>query len=510
MSTSDAEPQGSTVAARTSTPWAQRFVGLGAVLLALGVVSIFVTSSYLQAAPSEVMDFHVADGWCIPGTESIGQHCFGDFSIVDDYFGGDGDAWNAGGAVAPSNYPAIAWYPALAAVHLGHLLGGGRAALLLYLGLSTACLLAPAIWVGWRRWSSRGAIALALIGLGSAPFLVTLDRGNSVALTVPPLLAFAVSFARRRYGWATVALICAALLKPQLAVLAVLLLAHRRYRDVAVAALGTATVTVLGFLPFPHFPQNILGWLRALTSYSSIQSASAPYPVNLGLGRSLVNGLDLVGIGQGMGATARAHLASWLDAHGSTLNFTVLAVGAVVLLLFSRGAPHLWSLTLALLMVTFASSTVYLYYISMFVVPTALLLRSPVESEAGRSAPWHGSLDETTDGGRVHRLVAWTLVAVLALLMAPIAIPPRVLGNRLMSFWSLDGASGAYQVLLGPALVVLLVVILVGMVHESLSRRRRAGRADIAERSADPPPESGPAVDGKGARAPEVVTPAGG
>lgn len=460
--------------ARTApSTWANRYVALATALLVVAVGSIWYVSSYMQLAPSEILSFPLSDNWCIPSQEGIGVHCFGDYAIARSYFAGDFDPWNGAASLPPSNYSAIGWLPALAASWLGSLLGGGRASLVIYLAAELTCLLTPAFWVGWRAKTAELPTSTLLLGVASAPVLIAIDRGNSVAFAVPFMLVAGIALVRRRWTWVVVGIVGAAILKPQLALLAVLLLVNRRYRDLAVTAVATAGLTVAGFAAFPHFPTNLLNWVKAVTAYSAVQSAESTYPVNLGVGRSVVTLLDFLGAGQLMGAGSRTALAQWLDANGTTINLCLLATIAIVLWLSAKHIPAPWSLTLAVFAVLYSSSTVYTYYLTLFLVVVAVIVRDP-DLARPVSLQRSGALDIGDAQPRSIRAVNGALITVLALVMAPVIVPTQLLGDGIVRFWNLDGARTVYQTALGPALLVLFCFLVLGSLWQVRRRHRAA------------------------------------
>jgi hypothetical protein len=460
--------------------WADRYIALSTVLLGIGLVSVWTVSSYLRLTPSELASFVLPDGWCNVGQESIGVHCFGDFAIVNELFAGD--PWNSGfGSVA--SYPALAWIPSLVIFRLGAMTGSARASLLVFLAISAVALFTPAVWAGWRSWTTKAPISLALVGGATAPFLITLDRANTMALVVPFLLLFAVSYARKNVLLMCVAIAGAALLKPQMALLAILLLSQRKYRALILTGGSTAVLTVLGFAVFPsHFPANFRGWLSAISGYSGSQSVDTVYPYNLGIGRSLLTVVDITGIGADIGLERRATVVTWLGESGNLLSGVAICAGAIVLVLLGRKITALWSVVLAFLIVLYSSSTVYLYYTSMFLVVAALVIRdpAPIARPDALDGNWSGGLDaESADApaarhSRGEMMVSGLVVVVTGLVLAPVIIPAKLVSAGLLARHNLAGLTSFSQLLVGP-LLLLLFVSMLGYGCIRIVRDRRGG-----------------------------------
>lgn len=225
-------------------------------------------------------------------------------------------------------------------------------------------------------------------------------------------------------------------------------------------------LTVAGFALFPRFPHNILDWLDALRGYSGVQPAAAPYPSNLGIGRSLISLLDMTGVSQLLGADGRAFAASWLDVHGTAINLFALAVTAMVLWFTGRRLPVAWTFGLATFMVLYSSSTVYFYYLCLVLPLAALVVRDPLA--APDAVGPSGTLDRE-HGTSSDRVAHGVLVTVLALAMAPIVVPPDLLGERLNAFWQLYGVSGVHQTWTGPVLLVGFGTLLVAAIVKALA-----------------------------------------
>ncbi|GAA3802414.1 glycosyltransferase 87 family protein [Cellulomonas soli] len=480
--------------AGTARTWAERYGSLAVLGLGIGLLTLWVAASYLERVPSTLMVFPPADNWCQIGTESFGVHCFGDFAIVDELFAQD--AWNSGwGSVA--SYPALAWLPSLLIRRLGESLGGGQLPTAMFLVVAGSCLLVPAVWAAWGNLRSRLPVTVVLVGASTSAFLVTMDRANTVALTVPALLLFAVAVSRRKFGWVGVAVTVAALLKPQLALLAVVLLAHRQYRTFVLTAVSTAGFTVLGFLAFPrYFPENLFGWVRAISGYSDIQSIDVGYPVSLGASRGVLTVVDLTGLGALLGDD-RAALVDALGSAAGLLNLVVIGLLAAVILLTARRVNPLWTVFLAFGVVLYSSSTVYVYYLSMLLAVAALVLRDARTSTPPTGRTWAGTLDDgpATTASRMTRVATGSLVVATVLVLAPVVVPTAVLPDGLVDAWSVGGVPSLYQLVSGPVLLAAMALVALGALRAWRSSRAGdepqvqdgpAARADGDEVEADP------------------------
>jgi hypothetical protein len=118
---------------------------------------------------------------------------------------------------------------------------------------------------------------------------MTLDRGNSVGFAVPPLLLF-VSHIRRSPAWvAPVAVVLASAVRPQFALIAVALIAMRRYRAFLAAAAGVMLSTALGFALWPgSSSQHAASWLQNAFSYQGYIDLQNGQIANLSFAHSVV------------------------------------------------------------------------------------------------------------------------------------------------------------------------------------------------------------------------------
>ncbi len=437
---------------RTST-WASRYLQLALVAFVFAFITIWITSSYFAVSPTELTSLHLRDLHCEASQAVSKVHCFSDFSIVREIFD-RADPWNAG--KVSTSYPPIAWAPALTAATIGDsFLGGGHAGTLLYLFIAGICLLIPGLWAAKGRWRTDGLLVVLLTSIGAAPALSLLDRGNNVAFAIPFLLVTAVGYQRQDSRLLFIGIVGAALLKPQMIVLAALPLAQRQYRVAFGSAITAGVVTLLSFAAFPaHFPKNVLGWLHTMMAYNNYQEPGVGYPYNLSVGRSVVTVADSF-FGGVMSAEFRGGLLHIVDKGGFIAVLGCLALSMAVLWFTAQKVPRIYSLALAFLMVILSSSVVSVYYTALLIVIAALILRDP--NAEPRFSERFGVLDASP---QVGRLAPYVIIIVTALILAPVILPTEIPAFVTGYHAKLTGrVVSLYQLWLGPLLLALFVFL---------------------------------------------------
>ena len=244
-------------------------------LLAAAVPLWWILVGYFAQAPTENISFSRVDGWCDPGTQGIGVHCFGDFQPPRQLL--DAPSVWAGDGIS-GGYTPVGLTPHVIAQGLEAAGLGVRGSLVVFLVAMALAMSLPAVFTAFRGASgTRGPLPLLLFFAAAAPALITPDRGNSAGFPIPFMLLFAI-YAGRNPRWVAIAsIIVAAGIRPQFVLLAVGLLAFRRTKDALLAVAGATSATAISFLLWPgDRAGNIQAWWSHITTYSESVGPNAP------------------------------------------------------------------------------------------------------------------------------------------------------------------------------------------------------------------------------------------
>jgi hypothetical protein len=257
-------------------PWSEWGVRLLAILslaLTASLAWIWIESSYRSVTVASRLSYFSSDKPWMPidsvARPIIGNHFFGDFQLP---FAWGGNLLHTFSPYLSSSIPEN--YTPLAAVFFVpfHLLSL-RYAALVYLVLSAAVFLVP-LWLllAPLKWEYR-VIFLAPVAVLTAPFVTTVDRGNTIGIGMG-LVAWAI-WAWRSESW----MLCGAFLalavafKGYPAALLVVPLALRRYRFTTLVAASAVALNLLALMLYPG------GYLRnlraALPAQGSLQLTQA-------------------------------------------------------------------------------------------------------------------------------------------------------------------------------------------------------------------------------------------
>lgn len=389
-------------ARRRYSPSSLLFVSVAALGILL-VFSSVVAIHYFGKDPVTSLSYIPEDGFCRTDLhEGVGVHCFSDYQFVVP-FTSQPNPWDRYEGYL-MNYPASGMLPHAFFGVVGRQTGEPNAGLFGYLGLLIAALLVPAFWASRGKSASIRVATLGLFGLLSAPSIMALDRGNSIALVVPAVLAFLVALRRGNDRWAVIAIVLAALVKPQYALLFLVLVAMRKWRRAGMAIAGVIVTNVLAFLVWPRdFPGEIVqAGYNVLRSGSTVPLSDA-FPSNV----SLSKGLHVVEkvVRHLTGTTDGAYM---VDAHALVAGAVTATVICGLILIAGTRIPAYLSGILVVMCVSLVPSTSWSYYLVFALPVAAILLRDPLGAPVRDR--WNGVLDKA--GGSVGRVVASVMIVV--------------------------------------------------------------------------------------------------
>ena len=409
------------MSAAAPDPWPRRLVAMLIALFAVSVIVSWTSVSYLGRNPAAVESFMPADGWCDPATDGIGVHCFGDFQLPRAFLGEE-SPWDpvyaAPGAVpAPNPYTATAMTPHVVARAIEWVGAGHQGSMIAYLVLLAAALLAPALWATLGRPRPRDWVPLLLIGVASGPFLTTMDRGNSAGFAVPFILLFAL-YVRRRPDWvAPVALVGAALIRPQFILLALALVAFGRIRSTLAAVGAWLIISVAAFAALPGGVfSNLSAWWSDLGAFDAQVDR---------LGVPLVASDDVVNLSASHTLTLLSGpggaLRDWVLANPMIPGIALAALALVTVLIAPSRRVLPMALVVALIVPILTQALSFGYYL-MVVLPLAALILGPSADALDRTGSTRersGMLSGLSRSSRVMTVWAWGLLATIGLSVVP-------------------------------------------------------------------------------------------
>jgi hypothetical protein len=252
------------------------------------VTTLFI-ASYFGRNVLSLFIFAPNDGWCLENEPGIGIHCFGDFGAVLASTAKGFDGFYAGESVVQS-YPPLNFY-IYKAFHILATISSYRISLVVFLIFLIAALLTPAMLSLTR--SENSTVRNILISLGTLtflPFIMTLDRGNSLGLAIP--LLFVYLYPRNKLGEfkKTLVLILLVNLKPQFILL--MFLEFRRITwqlKFQKLFLVTSSYLLLFLVGSPRNTfTNIISFLNAIRDYGNLD-LSRQFPYNYSFGQGIYN-----------------------------------------------------------------------------------------------------------------------------------------------------------------------------------------------------------------------------
>jgi hypothetical protein len=272
---------------KTSGDWLFSLLGWSWVL----VLPLWIAVGFYIGKPvTEQISFLVDDGWCDVPAQSIGQHCFGDYYAPIEWLQ---STWHTGNLWTLFNhpYPPTANYPYVLAFWADRFFGDGRLVLLSFLGLLGISMLIPA-FILVRGGFCKGAgrwIPFFLLGVGSTPFIIILDRGSALGFSMPFLVIFTWGLFRDKSAPTVLSLVVLVCLKPHFALLAIVFLFLRRYQQLLMSGAFSLILFIIGFVLWPgDLVANFNTWLENVLTYSGYVSLSQDWPPNYSAAKSIL------------------------------------------------------------------------------------------------------------------------------------------------------------------------------------------------------------------------------
>jgi hypothetical protein len=399
----------------------ERALLLGTVLLVSAVSAVvgYVLTQYYSVDVLSSLVSNPED--CILNWDPhIGKHCFSDYHLPLSW-GMRPNPWAPYPLFMPpdfrpngSNYPAAAMVPQLIFGLLAKWLSAPRLGLLGYLLALTIAVLTPAVWATRGARGLERIVVFVACGAAAIPAWMVLDRANSVALLAPVGLVFLVAMCRHRWGLVAIMVVLATLIKPQFAVLAVVLFAARQWRMGGAAVVGAVASSLAAYLLWPRdFPATIAQSIHTTLNYGSPGLAVGFR--NVSFGRALMLIPDGIKAAQTGGKIPDGFLAT----PRSLAGYAALVVIVVAVLALGPRVPPLLTGIMLLASASLFPALVFHYYL-VFVLPiAALVLRDP------DGPPGAGIFNRlATHGGR-RRAVGICVSLAVALSIAQVALPGR-------------------------------------------------------------------------------------
>jgi hypothetical protein len=467
---------------RTSLGW--MLMGLLALQLAISVPVSWVLSSYFDVdVPASLMYFG-KDGWCNLATEGVGKHCFGDFQerfLIDP----------SGRPPWPNNLelsPIGPFFTGAANTLAGFL--PARLVLTLVILAYGACLLVPAVWAArGRPWPLRFLI-VGMIGIGTYPFIATMDRLNSVALTVPLILAFLIALGTGNSRGVLFSILALTVIKPQFIVLYFVLVALRKIRAAAAGALASIAscavlVVAAGGGDLGRIPQ----WFSAASNYGNglaLRHVEDFTPVNVSFSRVIyVVSRTLESLQQQVVFGSQLPFWTVVDFFLVLIQASVFLTAIGILMLWGRRIPPIALGVAALVISTLVlGEYVAAYYLAFALPVCALFLRRVSGRETHPAIELYGEIDRWSSRKRPSWMQRSALAATT--LSCSLVVVPLLTSNHFGFLQDRFHRVGSLLQTLATASWMLFLVVACAVATQSFVQGEALrSPADVTPRSHD-------------------------
>jgi hypothetical protein len=257
-------------------------------------------------------------------------------------------------------------------------------------------------------------VVFVACGAAAIPAWAAVDRGNSIGFLAPIGLVFLVALCRHRWGIVAIMVILAALVKPQFAVLAVVLFAARQWRVGGIAATGAVASNVAAYLLWPqHFPATIVQSIQNVLSHGLSVVGTAKEHGNVSFQKGLLALPDSLAAHNAGGILPTGFLAGPRGAIG----YVVLVVVGICVLALGRRIPPVMGGVVLLATASLCPAITYSYYL-VFALPIAALVARDPDGAQGS-----GIFDRIGACGDRRRAVFVCVGVAVALSIAPVPLP---------------------------------------------------------------------------------------
>jgi len=371
-------------------------------LLYGGFRAFYFQSGFLESMSyySDERPFNaIVNGWIgrDPAETLYGVHAFGDYLLLN-VWAQFPDPW---GQMEQVNYlpPVLLFYKVMGL--LPYSVG-----LTLFLVFLVLCLVLPMVLASRGRPIGQRLILVTTLALLTGPALATLDRANNQGFLPLLLFGFGIAILREKWGWASVFIAIAAMIKIYPIVLILLLIALRKYKW-ALVSVGITGIAVIATLPLTS-TEGLAGLTTVIGDVLQWQERTTDsfLEYNASFAGGLANLLMFAGLDA---------LGTWIAANA----LIIIAVYAVVVipLLWSTRVPLWLRIILVLSLTTALMPITYPYALNWVLAATAITVW------VSRRGMFSGALPQR---------IALSLAASLSLITAvlPIFIPGSMEAGR--------------------------------------------------------------------------------
>ena len=340
------------------------------VLNSILVISGFVASHYFNFDVATTLAYPPVDGFCTIGLDSIGKHCFSDYTFPRMMVFTD-DPWKISDLpLLP--YTAGGLLPALLFGTVGSFFHTPILGTSLYLLTGIFCLSLP-IWHATKGKSfTTRTLLIPTFGAISVAAFVALDRGNNIVFTVPALYFFAVGLIQRKNWLSILGISIAVLIKPQFIILlfAIVFFRYWKLLIITVATIGVSNLLAYAFWP-TRFPNSIFDTIQNILGFGDQPGMLLDERIgNISLSRG-VYFMELVA--RNIFDKDISH--SWTLEHSSAVGYVTAALLIVFTAIFARKNPLWVSIASLIAISSMVLSTSYAYYSVFSIVIASLIIR---------------------------------------------------------------------------------------------------------------------------------------